>query len=185
MRTITSLSFVLAIFLSAEGRADGASGAPPTKAAKPSRPMRTLKVDGGFIRYEVLPEDAQSPPGELFFIATSQPGHARSSEPRYGDVAQRDEAPAQKRRDRARPASDKCRDAQAKLAVRYFELEGLDVPPDLALWLQDHPSFFSELQPGAGSYIFGPTMAALVQRDQNARIYAEELARCEAANRQR
>ena len=197
MRTVTSLSFVLAMLVAVQAFADDAS-AGSAKAAKGARPMRTLKVDGGFIRYEVLPEDAQTPPGEIVVVAPTRAGRGSSAEVRYGDAAQgssagryhadghqHEEGHSGPHQRRPRAASDKCRDAQAKLAIRYFELEGLDVPGDLALWLQDHPSFFVELHPGTGSYVYGPTMASLVQRDSAARAYAEELARCEAAHRQR
>src|SRR2546430_9560897 len=50
-----------------------------------SRPMRTLMVEGGYIRYEVLSGDDDSPLGQVFFVqgerAAGGPERAQKAEP--------------------------------------------------------------------------------------------------------
>jgi hypothetical protein len=179
MRSFPCFILVAIATLALETRAEGpAPKGAQGRAARAPRQMRTLKVDGGYIRYEVLPGDADEPPGQMTIVESDRSAGRRAA----GSEATEQRAAAPEARTQ-QPPRDACRRERARLAVRLFELKGLDVPGDLALWLQEHPTFYAPDPLSLNND--GPTLAALIQSDWTAQGYAEDLVRCERAQARR
>ena len=186
MRRVITLVFAAAAAIALEGRAEGPGGVAEAsqraRSQRGPREFRTMKVSGGYIRYEVLPDDDRNPPGEVFIVESDRPSQqtqARSEAARraalnaqYASAAE-EQPPVPEGRFRPahkEPRADGCRRQRGRLAARLLALQGLDVPDDVAAWLLRYP---------------GPTLAQMIQSDPVARGHAEELARCEIAQARR
>jgi hypothetical protein len=162
------------------------------------REMRTMQVEGGTIRYEVLPDDDKTPPGEVFVVSSERaPAQARQQPPPAEPAQAMGPPPGMMHgmhppHDGMHPPhdgmhgdhgqqkrADACRAQQAKLAERLLELQGLYVPADMALWLQRNPTFYAYSGYPVAGALYGPTLATMIQSDLHARTYAEDLARCQ------
>jgi hypothetical protein len=150
-----------------------AAGAQQAPDADEAPQMRTKLLPGyGYIRYEVLPGDDDVPAGELIVM------HEERRPPQPPDTATPEEphrAPP-RREDRA------CSATRAKLLARLFEVQGMEVEPEFAEWLEKN------LATGLGNalpvQIVGgdPLMLSAMKADSVARWLAEDLARCERAH---
>lgn len=133
--------------------------------------MRTKVLPGhGYIRYEVLPGDEETEPGELIVVheerrpaPSPSPEAVQTQSP--APVARRDEKP--------------CSELRAKLVARLFEVQGLQVEPEFAEWLERNLTM-------GGSHVKTilieggtPQLLTALQVDGVARGLAEDLARCE------
>src|SRR3954469_22935452 len=140
--------------------------------------VRTKVLPGnGYIRYQVEPGDDQQPPGELVVLHEERkPVPAPELAP-----AEEPPAPPPARRVRARA----CADERGKLLSRLFEMQGLQIDPDFARWLERNralgTSGITNLFLAGGE----PLLQLAVKTDGIARTLAEDLARCEAAHRGR
>jgi len=145
--------------------------------AAPRREVRTLDLgNGSTIRYEVLPGDDQEPAGELVVVHMEPPPPAATRQARVEPADQiepRDRpAPVVQRRNVA------CEELRGRLAARLFELRGLDVDSDVALWV--HRNLYFAGGPTPVLQLFAdPLFFTALQSDATARGLAVELARCE------
>jgi len=132
--------------------------------------MRTKVLPGhGYIRYEVLPGDEETEPGELIVVHEE-----RRPAPPSPEVVQT-QSPAPPARREQKP----CAAVRAKLVARLFEVQGLQVEPEFAEWLERNLTM-------GGSDVLTirieggtPQLLTALQVDGVARGLAEELARCE------
>jgi len=153
-----------------------AAGVQQDQAAPERSQMRTRVLPGhGYIRYEVLPGDDGAEPGELFVIHEDyQPAPARETgatvETALGENAA--ERP---------PTRSRCSGTRAKLLARLFEMQGMQVEPEFAAWLERNltigRSGVRTIQILGGD----PLLLTALKADGVARGLAEDLARCEAA----
>ena len=121
------------------------------KAATEPREMKTLQLgNGSYIRYEVLPDDDQQPPGQLVVM------HFDAS----------NAAPAAAEAERMR------------LAARLLELRGVQVDHDVALWIQRNSYFTGDGVPAVQVFA-DPLFFSAMQSDSTARALATDLAHCE------
>jgi hypothetical protein len=150
-----------------------AAGAQQAPGADEAPQMRTKVLPGhGYIRYEVLPGDDEVPAGELIVV------HEERRLPPPSDTAAAEEPP------RAPPRhEDKaCSSTRAKLIARLYEVQGIQVEPEFAEWLEKN------LATGMGStlpvQLLGgdPLLISAMKADGVARGLAEDLARCERAS---
>jgi len=151
--------------------AAGAQQAPGTDEAPQ---MRTKVLPGhGYIRYEVLPGDDEVPAGELIVL------HEERRPPPPSDSAAAAEEPPRappRREDKA------CATTRAKLIARIYEVQGIQVEPEFAEWLEKN------LATGMGSTLSvqllggDPLLLNTMKADGVARGLAEDLARCERAH---
>ena len=135
--------------------------------------MRRKVLPGhGYIRYEVLPGDEETEPGELIVVHEERrpaplPEAVQAQSP--APVARRDQTP--------------CSGLRAKLVARLFEVQGLQVEPEFAEWLERNltmgGSDVKTIRIEGGT----PQLLTALQVDGVARGLAEELARCERASR--
>jgi len=153
--------------------AAGAQQAP----GDPGPQMRTKELPGyGYIRYEVLPGDDDVPPGELIVVHEER----RAPAPAPSEVKVAYEEPS---RPAARRSGDTaCSETRAKLLARLFEMQGMQIEPEFAAWLEKN------LNTGNGTalpvqLVGGDSVLLNAMRaDGPARALAEELARCEKAH---
>jgi hypothetical protein len=136
--------------------------------------FRTKVLPGnGYIRYQVEPGDDQEPPGELMVV------HEERKPAPAPQLATAEEAPAPA----PRPHPRSCADERGKLLSRLFEMQGLQIDPDFARWLERNralgTSGITNLFLAGGE----PLLQLAVKTDGIARSLAEDLARCEAAHR--
>ncbi len=130
--------------------------------------VRTKVLPGnGYIRYQVEPGDDQQPPGELVVLHEERrpvpaPEPAAAEEPPAPPPAQR--------RARARA----CADERGKLLSRLFEMQGLQIDPDFARWLERNralgTSGITNLFLAGGE----PLLQLAVKTDGIARLLAED-----------
>jgi hypothetical protein len=185
MRIAAVVVFAVAA-LAVRARAEEPAREPAAdKSAPQPRQMRTVHVEGGTIRYEVLPGDDSAPAGQLIVVPAERRRSAALADegaghPLPGDEVEGERGPSCPPGHRARrEARDGCSELRGKLAARLLFLRGLDVSEDVALWLQRNPSYFPQ-----GLRIVDvlrdDTLAEMVKVDLTARDYAEQLARCES-----
>jgi hypothetical protein len=139
--------------------------------------MKTRVLPGhGYIRYEVLPGDEEAEPGEVIVIheerrPAPRAGASAVEEPLGGTVSAAigdNAAP--------RPA---CAALRAKLLARIFEMQGMQIEPELAAWLERNLDLgtagVKTIQLLGGD----PLLLTALKVDGVARGLAEDLARCE------
>jgi hypothetical protein len=153
-----------------------AAGAQQAPGADEAPQMRTKVLPGhGYIRYEVLPGDDEVPAGELIVV------HEERRAPPPTETAAAAEEPP-----RAPPRRDDkaCSGIRAKLIARLYEVQGLQVEPEFAEWLEKN------LATGMGNtalpvQLLGgdPLLISAMKADGVARGLAEDLARCEHRGR--
>jgi hypothetical protein len=150
-----------------------AAGAQQAPDADEAPQMRTKLLPGyGYIRYEVLPGDDDVPAGELIVMHEER----RPPQPPETATAEEPRRAPPRREDRA------CSVTRAKLLARLFEVQGMEVEPEFAEWLEKN------LAAGLGNplpvQIVGgdPLMLSAMKADPIARSIAEDLARCERAH---
>jgi hypothetical protein len=150
-----------------------AAGAQQAPGADEAPQMRTKVLPGhGYIRYEVLPGDDEVPAGELIVV------HEERRPQPAPDTAAAEEPP------RAPPRREEkaCASTRAKLIARLYEVQGIQVEPEFAEWLEKN------LATGMGStlpvQLLGgdPLLISAMKADGVARGLAEDLARCERAH---
>lgn len=163
MALVVSSFCALAAFAAAQQRTDA-----PAQAQ-----VRTKVLPGnGYIRYQVEPGDDQQPPGELVVV------HEERRPAPAPQPAVAEEAPLPAPRSRARS----CAEERGKLLSRLFQMQGLQIDPDFARWLERNSALgtsgISNLFLASGE----PLLQLAVKTDGIARALAEDLARCEAAH---
>lgn len=154
-----------------------AAGAQQVQAEGASAQMRTRVLPGhGYIRYEVLPGDDDAESGEVIVVheerrpapppseaATLAPAEGSGNGGAVGDNA----------------ARARCTGLRAKLLVRIFEMQGMQVEPSFAAWLERNlnlgASGVKTIQLLGGD----PLLLTALKVDGAARGLAEDLARCE------
>jgi hypothetical protein len=170
---LCALILVLCTAATAQEQSRRERRATPRTAEQPV--VRILQLpNGSFLRYEVDPEDAAEPPGELVVMHfdAQPPVQARRAEP---PTEQAPPAPPARRNTQRRAGCDQLRD---RLAARLLELRGLSVEPDLAGFIQRNLYF-------AGGYARplqiapDPLFLDALRTDLAARTLAQELASCE------
>jgi hypothetical protein len=147
-----------------------AAGAQQAQADAVAPQMKTRVLPGhGYIRYEVLPGDDNAEAGEVIVV------HEDRRPAPLPDAAVANEEPAAPAR-RERPD---CSGVRAKLLVRVFEMQGMQIEPAFAAWLERNLSLGSSgvktIQLLGGE----PLLVTAVKVDGVARGLAEDLARCE------
>ena len=136
--------------------------------------MRTKSLPGyGYIRYEVLPGDDQAEPGELIVVHEERrqsPAQTEATEPQPS-------APAAT----VRESGAACAGLRGKLLARVFEMQGIQVEPELAQWLEKNLAMGTSDLRAIQIYGGQPLLLTALQVDSVARGLAEDLARCEQA----
>ena len=151
------------------------------KAAVEKRETRTLQLGGGsYIRYEVMPGDDEQPPGELVVMHMEPPPAAPQQAQAASDEQPESRARAALRSVQRRRAA--CEDLRMKLAARLLELRGVQVDPDVALWVTRNLYFTGDGVPVLQIFA-DPLFFSSMQSDSTARGLAVELAHCEEAVR--
>jgi hypothetical protein len=152
-----------------------AAGVQQVQGDGASAQMKTRVLPGhGYIRYEVLPGDDQAEAGEVIVVHEERlpsppaPGPATAEAAETYVNAIGDNA--------ARP---RCTGLRAKLLVRIFEMQGMQVEPSFAAWLERNlnlgASGVKTIQLLGGD----PLLLTALKVDGVARGLAEDLARCE------
>lgn len=162
----------------------GQAQAQPDAKDKPAvekRETRTLQLGGGsYIRYEVMPGDDEQPPGELVVMHMEAPAPA----PQQAQAAA-DDQPEARARAAVRAVQRKraaCDDLRMQLAARLLELRGVQVDPEVALWIQRNLYFAGDGVP-ALQVVADPLFFSAMQTDSTARGLATDLAHCEQSLR--
>ena len=151
------------------------------EAAVEKRETRTLQLGGGsYIRYEVMPGDDEQPPGELVVMHMEPPPAAPQPAQASPDDQPESRARAAVRSYQRRRAA--CDDVRMQLAARLLELRGVQVDPDVALWVTRNLYFTGDGIP-AVQVVPDPLFFSAMQSDTTARGLAVELAHCEEAVR--
>ena len=162
----------------------GQAQAQPDAKDKPAvekRETRTLQLGGGsYIRYEVMPGDDEQPPGELVVMHMEPPAAAPQPAQASSDDQPESRARAAVRSYQRRRAA--CDEVRMQLAARLLELRGVQVDPDVALWVTRNLYFTGDGIP-AVQVIPDPLFFSAMQSDTTARGLAVELAHCEEAVR--
>ena len=164
-------------------RTERAQTAPDAKekAAVEKREMRTLQLGGGsYIRYEVMPGDDEQPPGELVVMHMEPPPAAPQPAQATPEDQPETRARAAVRSYQRRRAA--CDDVRMQLAGRLLELRGVQVDPDVALWVTRNLYFTGDGVPAVQVFA-DPLLFSAMQSDSTARGLAVELAHCEEAVR--
>jgi hypothetical protein len=148
------------------------------KAAVETRETRTLQLGGGsYIRYEVMPGDDEQPPGELVVMHVEPPPATPQQAQAASDDQVESRALAAVRTAQRRAAA--CEDLRMRLAARLLELRGVQVDPDVALWVTRNLYFTGGVP--ALQVFADPLFFSAMQSDSTARGLAVELAHCEQA----
>jgi hypothetical protein len=151
-----------------------AAGVAQVPVAELAPQMRTKVLPGhGYIRYEVEPGDEEAPPGELIVV------HEERRLAPLPDAAGSFEEPARRpagRDDRA------CSAARAKLVARIFEMQGVQIEPEFAEWLEKNLTIGSPEVPTLQLLRGDSLLLTAMKADGIARGLAEDLARCERAH---
>jgi hypothetical protein len=144
-----------------------AAGVQQTPGAEEGSQMRTKVLPGhGYIRYEVMPGDDETPPGDLIVV------HEERSYSRRG------------RRGRAGAACGyasrgPAHDAAGKLVARLAKFRDADQAE--AEWLERNITLGSDAR--GGQLLYGePLLVSALRSDGVARDLADDLARCEKAH---
>ena len=154
---------------------------PAAKIKVEQRETRTLQLGGGsYIRYEVMPGDDEQPPGELVVMHMEPPPAAPQPAQASPDDQPESRARAAVRSYQRRRAA--CDDVRMQLAARLLELRGVQVDPDVALWVTRNLYFTGDGIP-AVQVVPDPLFFSAMQSDTTARGLAVELAHCEEAVR--
>jgi hypothetical protein len=133
--------------------------------------MRTKSLPGyGYIRYEVLPGDDQAEPGELIVVHEDR----RQALPQTEATALPPPAPAS-----ASTEPKACTALRGKLLARIFEVQGIQVEPEFAQWLERNLAMGTPDLRTVQVYGGQPLLMTALQADGTARSLAEDLARCE------
>jgi len=149
------------------------------KPAVEKRETRTLQLGGGsYIRYEVMPGDDEQPPGELVVMHMEPPPAAPQQAQAASDDQPESRARAALRSVQRRRAA--CEDLRMQLAARLLELRGVQVDPDVALWVTRNLYFTGDGVPALQVFA-DPLFFSSMQSDSTARGLAVELAHCEEA----
>jgi|SRR5438876_6048543 len=150
-----------------------AAGVQQTQAAGDAPQMRTKSLPGyGYIRYEVLPGDDQAEPGELIVVHEERrqsPAQTEATEPQPAPTAT------------VRESRAACAGLRGKLLARVFEMQGIQVEPELAQWLEKNLAMGTSDLRAIQIYGGQPLLLTALQVDSVARGLAEDLARCEQA----
>ena len=151
------------------------------KASVEKRETRTLQLGGGsYIRYEVMPGDDEQPVGELVVMHMEPPPAAPQPAQANADDQPESRARAAVRSYERRRAA--CDDVRMQLAARLLELRGVQVDPDVALWVTRNLYFTGDGVPAVQVFA-DPLFFSAMQSDSTARGLAVELAHCEEAVR--
>ena len=143
------------------------------------REMRTRQLgNGSYIRYEVMPGDDEQPPGELVVMHMEAPEVA-AAEPQTPEQVQSG-ADVRTSRRSAQQRRAACEEIRMRLAARLLELRGVQVDPDVALWIQRNLYFAGDGTP-ALQIVPDQLFFSAMQYDSTARALATEVAHCEAA----
>jgi hypothetical protein len=136
--------------------------------------MKTKVLPGhGYIRYEVMPGDDEASPGELIVMHEE-----RRQAPPADAVATVEEAPA-----RPAPHEEKaCSSLRAKLVARVFEMQGMQIEPEFADWLEKNLTLGTANVTTVQVLGGDPLLLTAMKADGVARGLAEDLARCERAH---
>jgi hypothetical protein len=150
-----------------------AAGAQQASGGEEAPQMRTKVLPGhGYIRYEVMPGDDETPAGELIVIQEE-----RRLAPPSEAVVVVEESP----RRPARTEEKACSRPRAKLVARLFEMQGMQIEPEFAEWLEKNLTMGRSnaltIQLVGGE----PFLVTAIKADAIARGLAEDLARCERA----
>lgn len=153
---------------------------PAAKDKVEKRETRTLQLGGGsYIRYEVMPGDDEQPPGELVVMHMETPPPAATQQP---EAAPDDQA-GSRARAAVRAAQQRraaCDDLRMQLAARLLELRGVQVDPDVALWVTRNLYITGDGIPAVQVFA-DPLFFSAMQTDTTARGLAVDLAHCEQA----
>jgi len=151
-----------------------AAGVQQTQAAGDAPQMRTKSLPGyGYIRYEVLPGDDQAEPGELIVVHEER----RQSSAQTEAAEPQPPAPATT----VRECRAACAGLRGKLLARVFEMQGIQIEPELAQWLEKNLAMGTSDLRAIQIYGGQPLLLTTLQVDSVARGLAEDLARCEQA----
>lgn len=154
------------------------------KAAE-KRETRVKQLGGdSYIRYEVMPGDDEQPPGELIVMhmEAPPPAPAQEAQPAPEDPVEARARAAVRAVQKRRAA---CEDLRMQLAARLLELRGVQVDPEVALWVTQNLYFTGDGVPAVQVFA-DPLFFSAMQSDSTARALAVDLAHCEqAANARR
>ena len=149
--------------------------------APEKREMRTKQLgNGSYIRYEVMPGDDEQPPGELVVMHMEAPKVTPAEAQTAEEVQPGPDARAALRTVERRRAA--CEELRMRLAARLLELRGVQVDPDVALWIERNLYFTGDGTPAVQVFA-DPLFFSAMQNDSAARDLATELARCEETAR--
>jgi hypothetical protein len=126
----------------------------------------------GYIRYQPEPGDATEPPGELIVLHEER----RPAPPPQLQAAE--EAPPTQPRYRPLP----CAAERGKLLARLLEMQGLQVDPEFAVWMDRNRAMGNGGAPNLFLLGGDPLLLTAVRTDGIARSLAEDLSRCEATH---
>lgn len=146
-----------------------AAGVQQVQADGAAPQMKTRVLPGhGYIRFEVLPGDDNAETGEVIVV------HEERRPAPAPDAAVASEEPSAPAR-----RGPECTGLRAKLLVRIFEMQGMQVEPSFAAWLERNlnlgASGVKTIQLLGGESL----LVTAVKVDGVARGLAEDLARCE------
>jgi hypothetical protein len=151
-----------------------AAGAQQASGAEEGPQMRTKILPGhGYIRYEVLPGDDEVPAGELIVVHEE-----RQVAPPSDAAAVAEELP----RIAVQHEEKACSPLRAKLVARLFEMQGLQIEPEFAQWLENNLTMGRSQVATIQLLGRDPLLLTALKADGVARALAEDLARCERAH---
>lgn len=155
-----------------------AAGAQQAQADAVAPQMKTRVLPGhGYIRYEVLPGDDQAEPGEVIVVHEERrPTPLREAEPASEQPMEGLVSGAIG--DNIGIAA-RCSELRAKLLVRIFEMQGMQIEPAFAAWLERNLSLGSSGVRTIHRLGGEPLVVTALKVDGVARGLAEDLARCE------
>jgi len=150
-----------------------AAGVQQTPGVEEGSQMRTKVLPGhGYIRYEVMPGDDETPPGDLIVV------HEERQNAPPAEVAPAVQEPAPLA---ARRVERSCSTQRAKLVARLYEIQGMQIEPELAEWLERNITLGSDAR-GVQLLYGEPLLVSALRSDGVARDLADDLARCEKAH---
>jgi hypothetical protein len=151
-----------------------AAGMQKAQPADEAPQMRTRVLPGhGYIRYEALPGDDETEAGEVIVVHEERrpaPPPDRNAGAEPDEVAVRP-VPRNER--------STCSGLRAKLLARVFEMQGMQIEPELAAWLERNLNLGSSGVKTIQLLGGDPLVVTLLKVDGVARGLAEDLARCE------
>jgi hypothetical protein len=140
--------------------------------------MRTRVLPGhGYVRYEVLPGDDEAEAGEVIVVHEDRRPAPKASAP--GNEVEGSEVTVAVGDNVARSERSACSGIRAKLLARLFEMQGMQIEPEFAAWLERNldlgRSGVKTIQLLGGESL----LVTALKADGVARGLAEDLARCE------